>query len=135
MTTATKNLTPRQHEALNYVRTYTAARGYAPTYAEIGRALNVRRNTAHEFVRKLEDRGAVRVDRNTARGISIPDRDGDALGDRLRRLWRKSGRVFACGGAAGMLLEAMNYAKGDGKSLDGLIAWAEGIVEEVADAR
>lgn len=65
-------LTRRQSEALDFIQSYVAANGIAPAYTEIASALDLNsKSGVHRLVKELEDRGAIRVLANRARGIEI----------------------------------------------------------------
>jgi repressor LexA len=47
--------TPRQQQALAFIKQYIAARGYAPTYVEIGKAMNLKsKSGVHRLVIGME---------------------------------------------------------------------------------
>jgi repressor LexA len=64
--------TPRQMQCLAFIRTYIAARGYAPSYAEIGKELGVvNRSSVQLLVIGLEKRGLIRRIEGKWRAIEV----------------------------------------------------------------
>jgi len=65
------NLTPRQHEIVQFIRAYTADHDYAPTMQEIANHLGVSRPTVFEHIEALEARGALKRQRTISRAIEL----------------------------------------------------------------
>ena len=65
------NLTPRQHEIVQFIRAYTADHDYAPTMQEIANHLGVSRPTVFEHIEALEARGALKRQRTISRAIQL----------------------------------------------------------------
>lgn len=64
--------TPNQMRFLRYVRGYQLAKGYSPTFAEIGDALcNGHKGKASYLADQLEERGLIRRLPQKARSIEI----------------------------------------------------------------
>jgi repressor LexA len=64
--------TPRQQQALAFIKQYIAARGYAPTYVEIGKAMNLKsKSGVHRLVIGMEARGLIRRTPDKWRSIVI----------------------------------------------------------------
>ncbi|GAB2713711.1 transcriptional repressor LexA [Halomonas garicola] len=69
----TQRLTARQQNVYDFIVKTMGEYGYPPTRAEIARALGFRSpNAAEEHLRALERKGAIRIIRNTSRGIRVP---------------------------------------------------------------
>lgn len=76
-------LTPRQCDALSFIRDTIAARGVSPSYEEIGRAVNIAsKSSVSRLVLGLEQRGAIRRIPNLKRTIELvePVNQSDVLG-------------------------------------------------------
>ncbi|MGM0521105.1 MAG: transcriptional repressor LexA [Pseudomonadota bacterium] len=66
-------LTARQQNVYDFIVKTMGEYGYPPTRAEIAKALGFRSpNAAEEHLRALERKGAIRIIRNTSRGIRLP---------------------------------------------------------------
>ena len=65
--------TERQLNILNFLRGYIQDRGVSPTLEEIAQKFGISRVTAHEHVRALEKKGALRKVPNHARSIELAD--------------------------------------------------------------
>ncbi len=65
------NLTPRQHDIIEFIREYVAENDYAPTMQEIADRLGVSRPTVFEHIEALEAKGAIDREPVRARGISL----------------------------------------------------------------
>ncbi|MWJ26635.1 transcriptional repressor LexA [Halomonas sediminis] len=66
-------LTARQQHVYDFIVKTMNELGYPPTRAEIAKALGFRSpNAAEEHLRALERKGAIRIIRNTSRGIRLP---------------------------------------------------------------
>jgi repressor LexA len=65
------NLTPRQHDIVQFIRVYTADHDYAPTMQEIANHLGVSRPTVFEHIEALEARGALTRQRTISRAIEL----------------------------------------------------------------
>ena len=73
------NLTPRQHEIVEFIRDYVARNDYAPTMQEIADHLGVSRPTVFEHIEALEARGALSRQALRSRGIELaPELSGRA---------------------------------------------------------
>ncbi|GAA3894043.1 transcriptional repressor LexA [Halomonas cibimaris] len=69
----TQRLTARQQNVYAFIVKTINDHGYPPTRAEIAQALGFRSpNAAEEHLRALERKGAIRIVRNTSRGIRLP---------------------------------------------------------------
>lgn len=67
-------LTPRQHEALRFVRGFMTEHGYSPSTDEIKDALRLRsKSNVHRLLGCLEERGAIRRMPKCARSITVLD--------------------------------------------------------------
>lgn len=72
-----KQLTARQTEVLDLVRSHIADTGYPPTRADIARELGFRSaNAAEEHLKALARKGALEIVPGTSRGIRLPDDQG-----------------------------------------------------------
>lgn len=64
--------TPRQLHVLEYLRSYIAEHGYAPTLKEIGEHFEIRSsNGVNDHLRALERKGLITRERKRSRAISI----------------------------------------------------------------
>ncbi|HBA00002.1 transcriptional repressor LexA [Halomonas sp. CnH100-B] len=69
-------LTARQQHVFDFIVKTMGELGYPPTRAEIAKALGFRSpNAAEEHLRALERKGAIRIIRNTSRGIRLPNQE------------------------------------------------------------
>lgn len=86
-----KMLTKRQKEIVDFIRTYTEDRGYAPSYREIAEELGLSSTaTIHEHIKGLEKKGYLRVgEKGEARALEPCLPAGKPLG----ALW-KLGKVI-----------------------------------------
>ena len=74
-------LTPRQKQVLELVRTALEETGMPPTRAEIAEALGFRSaNAAEEHLRALERKGAIEMVRGVSRGIRLKDSLREQMG-------------------------------------------------------
>jgi repressor LexA len=74
-------LTPRQKQVLELVRTALEETGMPPTRAEIAAALGFRSaNAAEEHLRALERKGAIEMVRGVSRGIRLKDSLREQMG-------------------------------------------------------
>lgn len=65
-------LTKRQKQALDFIKSYSQKRGYAPSLEEIARYLGLSSvSTAHHHVQALEDLGYLRKDDHQPRAIDV----------------------------------------------------------------
>jgi repressor LexA len=65
-------ITKRQKQTLDFIKTYRAKHEYAPSLEEIKRYLKLASvSTAHHHVKTLEAQGYLRKDENQPRGISV----------------------------------------------------------------
>ncbi len=65
-------LTKRQKQALDFIKTFTQKKGYAPSLEEIARHLGVVSvSTAHHYVQALENLGYLRRDDHQPRAIDV----------------------------------------------------------------
>ncbi len=66
------NLTRRQHEVYDYIRSFLESHGYAPSLEEIGSALGLSSvATVHEHLRNLEAKGVLRREANRSRALEL----------------------------------------------------------------
>ncbi|HEV8640363.1 MAG TPA: transcriptional repressor LexA [Methylomirabilota bacterium] len=69
-----RELTSRQREVLNFIRTFTARQGVPPTVREIGEKFRVTPRAAFDHLRALERKGALRrrsSARRTSRALTL----------------------------------------------------------------
>lgn len=65
-------LTDRQTEVLNFIKRFTAERGFPPTRADISEAIGCRSaNTAEEHLQALKRKGVIELTRGVSRGIRV----------------------------------------------------------------
>jgi len=80
-------LTRRQKQVLDFVRSHTRARGYAPTLAEIRRHLGLGSvATVHKHLRLLQEKGAVRRLPHRSRALEVCEVAPAARAARVRLL-------------------------------------------------
>ncbi|TPN86355.1 hypothetical protein [Mesorhizobium sp. B1-1-5] len=71
------SLTPRQSDALSFIRSHQAEKGFAPSYDEIAAGLGLAsKSRAFDLVKGLERRGAVRTRPGMFRTIEIIEERG-----------------------------------------------------------
>ena len=71
------NLTPRQAEVLQVIKSHIAQTGYPPTRADIARELGFKSaNAAEEHLKALARKGAIEMIPGTSRGLRIPQPEG-----------------------------------------------------------
>lgn len=71
------NLTPRQSDALSFIRSHQAEKGVSPTFDEIAAGMGLAsKSRAYELVKGLERRGAVRTRPGMVRTIEIIGEQG-----------------------------------------------------------
>ncbi|MCZ6559466.1 MAG: transcriptional repressor LexA [Gammaproteobacteria bacterium] len=76
-----KELTPRQQQVLELLRSFIEERGMPPTRAEIAQALGFRSaNAAEDHLRALERKGVIDLCRGTSRGILLRDSLREQMG-------------------------------------------------------
>ncbi len=73
---ATKELTVRQKETLQWIKIFIARNGLPPTVREIGKALGIESSTTFNLVRELQKKGYVKRGSLGARSLSltVPDK-------------------------------------------------------------
>lgn len=65
-------LTPTQANMLTFIRNFSAGSGYPPTRAEISRNFGwASNNAAQDHLNALVKKGAIRVAKGLARGITV----------------------------------------------------------------
>ncbi len=68
------NLTHRQEQVLQLIRSYAEETGYPPTRAEIAQMLGYKSaNAAEEHIKALARKGAIEIIPGASRGIRLPD--------------------------------------------------------------
>src|SRR5690606_26609510 len=72
------NLTHRQEQVLQLIKSYAEETGYPPTRAEIAQMLGYKSaNAAEEHIKALARKGAIEIIPGASRGIRLPEsRDG-----------------------------------------------------------
>ena len=74
------NLTKRQQEIFDFVRSYGSEHGYPPTVRDIGKAIGLTSSsTVHAHLANLEKAGLLRRDPTKPRAIEMLDRTVDAV--------------------------------------------------------
>jgi repressor LexA len=72
------NLTSRQEQVLQLIKTYAEETGYPPTRAEIARILGYKSpNAAEEQIKALAKKGAIEIVPGASRGIRLPEPQED----------------------------------------------------------
>jgi len=78
---AKDRLTQRQNEAYEFVRGYMDRNNKPPTMQEIGDALGISStNGVYKLLRALEQKGWIRREKHTARGIELVEAERDPFG-------------------------------------------------------
>jgi len=90
------DLTKRQQEIFDYIKTYSAGHGYPPTVRDIGKAVGLTSSsTVHAHLANLEKLGLLRRDPSKPRAIELLDR---ATRDARAAVTSAIGRVVPTGG-------------------------------------
>ena len=110
-----ERLTPTQAKALEFIRDFTEAHGWAPTLEEIGGGLGVAKATVQQYLRALEEKGAIRRRRYAHRSIELVEPPEASRRGELPIV----GRI-----AAGSPLEAIE--DGEAADIPGLLGVREG---------
>lgn len=72
-----------ENRILDFIRDEVEARGYAPTYGEIGKAVGLRSNASiAKCLDRLEEAGLIERTPHRARGIRLRDRTEQGAADR-----------------------------------------------------
>jgi repressor LexA len=75
------NLTKRQKEILDYIRSYRASHGISPTQREIRETFRLSSfGTVQKHLKRLEEKGALSREWNRSRGIAPKEETGGARG-------------------------------------------------------
>lgn len=64
-------MTPRQNEALKFIKGYIKLRGYSPSIRDIANGMKTNVSNAHRIVTDLKDDGFISMERNRARTIEV----------------------------------------------------------------
>ncbi|MEC5396940.1 transcriptional repressor LexA [Uliginosibacterium sp. H1] len=79
-----QSLTARQQAILDFIRRYMAEQGMPPTRADIGAAFGFASpNAAESHLRALAQKGAIRLEPGSARGIRLPEGMLEQVSERL----------------------------------------------------
>ena len=75
-----KNLTKRQEEILNLIKTHILDLGFPPTRADISRSLGFKSpNAAEQHLRAIEKKGYIKILSGASRGIVLNDSENDHI--------------------------------------------------------
>tara|TARA_Y100000816_G_C25783361_1_gene410754 strand:- start:41 stop:646 length:606 start_codon:yes stop_codon:yes gene_type:complete len=75
-----KNLTKRQEEILNLIKTHILELGFPPTRADISRSLGFKSpNAAEQHLRAIEKKGYIKILSGASRGIVLNDSENDQI--------------------------------------------------------
>ena len=75
-----KNLTKRQEEILNLIKTYMLDLGFPPTRADIAKSLGFKSpNAAEQHLRAIEKKGYIKILSGASRGIVLNDSEDDQI--------------------------------------------------------
>ena len=75
-----KNLTKRQEEILNLIKTHILDLGFPPTRADIARSLGFKSpNAAEQHLRAIEKKGFIKILSGASRGIILNDSENDQI--------------------------------------------------------
>ena len=73
------DLTPRQQDIFDFIRSHTASYGYPPTVRDIGKAVGLASSsTVHAHLANLEKLGVLRRDPTKPRALELRDRGAEA---------------------------------------------------------
>ena len=64
-------ITERQQQVVDFVRDYTAEKGYAPTFGEIGAWMGISREGAAGHVRRLVEAGVLLWEPSIHRSVKV----------------------------------------------------------------
>ena len=79
------DLTKRQQEIFDYIKTYSAGHGYPPTVRDIGKAVGLTSSsTVHAHLANLEKLGLLRRDPSKPRAIEMLDRAARDVGSAVQ---------------------------------------------------
>ena len=75
-----KNLTKRQEEILNLIKTHILDLGFPPTRADIAKTLGFKSpNAAEQHLRAIEKKGFIKILSGASRGIVLNDSESDQI--------------------------------------------------------
>ena len=75
-----KNLTKRQEEILNLIKTHILDLGFPPTRADIAKSLGFKSpNAAEQHLRAIEKKGFIKILSGASRGIVLNDSESDQI--------------------------------------------------------
>ena len=75
-----KNLTKRQEEIMNLIKTHILELGFPPTRADISRSLGFKSpNAAEQHLRAIEKKGYIKILSGASRGIVLNDSENDQI--------------------------------------------------------
>ena len=75
-----KNLTKRQEEILNLIKTHMLDLGFPPTRADIAKSLGFKSpNAAEQHLRAIEKKGYIKILSGASRGIVLNDSENDQI--------------------------------------------------------
>ena len=75
-----KNLTQRQEEILNLIKSHILNLGFPPTRADISRSLGFKSpNAAEQHLRAIEKKGFIKILSGASRGIVLNDSENDQI--------------------------------------------------------
>jgi repressor LexA len=66
-----KQLTPRQKKVLDYIKEFSAKKGFSPSLEEISSYLKKSIGSVQHYIKQLKDKGYINKIGNVARGISL----------------------------------------------------------------
>src|SRR3712207_232330 len=96
-----KELTKRQQEIFDFIKSYSASYGYPPTVRDIGKAVGLTSSsTVHAHLANLEKAGLLRRDPSKPRALELLDRAVEGVREGVRDTVESVGRTFA--GAGGL---------------------------------
>lgn len=104
------NLTPRQSDALSFIASFHAEKGFGPSYREIGEAMGLASiGGVHRLVTGLEERGAIRRLPERARSIEVVRQLGPVAEGHLKAILADVGRYGHVHLESLCVVEAMRY--------------------------
>src|SRR3712207_2451926 len=97
-----KELTKRQQEIFDFIKSYSASYGYPPTVRDIGKAVGLASSsTVHAHLANLEKAGLLRRDPSKPRALELLDKAASTAADAVKSVVRPAGLPLVGHVAAG----------------------------------
>jgi len=73
-------MTPKQKLVLDFIQTFFKVKGYAPSYAEIAAALDMKaKSNIHRIIHRLKEHGLLKVKPHAIRSMELVDKSVKAV--------------------------------------------------------